>query len=324
MVAVVGEKDATVFAIDAVHERKRKLTNMDSANEEGPWVEYIGTKAQTIEIVNRRDLAGLAGVLGYPIPLKEGRHVLPWPDNDVPPFAHWLNANPNVTRSKLGADGHPALGGFIPKFAFPRRMWAGSQVTVYAAYGIDQPVTHRKSIESITPKNGRSGNMIFLTMLHEFYVDTQLLVREVQNLVYREKSTSAATIPDVMTAAEVNALFDYDWCETITPDPVWLFQYSAVSFNGHRIHYDRDYATQQEHYPGLLVQGPLCATLLLNLYQKNNPDKRITAFDCRVVAPIYDNADFFIFGAATEAGADLWVAGPDGQQCMTVFVRAEK
>ena len=297
---------------------------MDSANEESPWDEYIGTREQTIETVNRRDLVGLAGVLGYPLPLKEGRNVLPWPDNDVPPFAHWLNANPNVGRSELGADGHPARGGFIPRFAFPRRMWAGSQVSVYGAYGIGQPVTHRKSIESITPKSGRSGNMVFLTLLHEFYVDTQLIVREVQNLVYREIATAAAPVSRVIPVAEVKALFDYDWCEILSPDPVWLFQYSAVSFNGHRIHYDRDYATRQEHYPGLLVHGPLCATLLLNLYQKNNPDKRITAFDTRVVAPIYDNADFFIFGAATDTGADLWVAGPDGQQCMTAVVHAEK
>lgn len=296
---------------------------MDIPGEKDNWAQYVGRQEQTVEVVSRRDLTGLAGVLGYPIPLKEGRHELPWSTSDVPPFAHWLNANPNVARSALGADGHPARGGFIPNFPFPRRMWAGSQVTVYAPYGVDQAVTHHRSIESIVPKVGRSGKMIFLTLAHEYRVDTKLLVKETQKLVYREAATSSVAIEKVRTAGQVKALFDHDWCDTITPDPVWLFHYSAISFNGHRIHFDRDYATGHEGYPGLLVHGPLCATLLLDLYQKANPDRRITAFDCRVVAPIYDNAHFFIFGRATKAGADLWVAGPDGKQAMTVSVCAD-
>lgn len=300
------------------------MTNMNIAKEGGPWAEYIGNSEETIEIVNRRDLTGLAGVLGYPIPVKKGRHVLPWSDSDVPPFAHWLYANPNVARRELAADGHPVRGGFIPDFPFPRRMWAGSQVTVYASYGVDKPVIHRKTITSITPKRGRSGDMVFVTLLHEYCVDTQLVVKEIQNLVYREEASFAASAPEVRAAAEVKTLFDYDWCETITPDPVWLFNYSAVSSNGHRIHFDREYATRHEGYPGLLVHGPLCATLLLDLYHKNSPDRRVTAFDCRVVAPIYDNADFFIFGSATESGADLWVAGPDGNKSMTASIHAGK
>ncbi len=296
------------------------MTNSEIPAAEDPWSDYIDNTEQTVEIVNRRDLTGLAGVLGYPIQLEEGRHVLPWPDNDMPAFAHWLNANPNVARSELGTDGHPIRGGFIPNFAFPRRMWASSQVNVFAPYEVGQPLIHRKSIESITPKSGRSGNMIFVTLLHEFFVNKQLVVSEMQNLVYREEATTVATIPEIREPGDIKAAFDYDWCETITPDPVWLLHYSAMTFNSHRIHFDREYATQQELYPGLLVQGPLCATLLVDLYQKNNPDSRVMAFHWRGMAPVYDIADFFIFGKATKAGANLWVAGPDGQKTMQVSV----
>ena len=211
------------------------MTSVKKAGEEHSWARYIGNSEQTIEQVNRRDLTGLAGLLGYTIPLEDGQHRLPWPENDLPLFAHWLNANPNVARSELGVDGHPVRGGFIPDFALPRRMWAGSQVSVHAPYGVGQPMTHRKSIASITPKTGRSGSMIFVSLLHEFHVDRRLVVKEVQSLVYREAAAAAAQAPKVRAAEEIRALFDYDWCEVVSPDPVWLFHYSAVSFNAHQI-----------------------------------------------------------------------------------------
>jgi 3-methylfumaryl-CoA hydratase len=298
------------------------MTGPDTAPGKTPGENAVGRTATSLESIGYRDLAGLAGVLGYPLPPGGGRLVLPWPEDDVPPFAHWLNANPTVARDQLGPDGHPRPGGFLPALPYPRRMWAGSRVELIAPYGVDQLLSHRKTITSITPRRGRSGEMIFVSLLHEFFVEDRLVVREAQDLVYRPAASAATPPPDRRDPAQIRAAFDHDWQTTITPDPVWLMHYSAISFNGHRIHYDRDYATQVERYPALVVHGPLTASLLVDLYQRHNPRQRVTAFEWRGLAPLYDSDDFQIMGKATDAGAELWAVGPDGQKAALVSVQA--
>lgn len=292
----------------------------DPANN--PWAEHIGKRDISIETVNRKDLTGLASLLDYPITVRNGRLQLPWDEHDAPPFAHWLNANPLAAHCDRGADGHPAQGGFFPDFPFPRRMWAGSRVRLLSPYGVDQPLQHQRELAAIQPKSGRSGDMIFVTVVHEFRCEGKVVVREEQDIVYRNASTAAVTAPGVKPGAEIMAAFEYDWCNTITPDPLMLFQYSAVTHNGHRIHYDRNYAITQENYPALVVQGPLTATCLLDLYLKNNPGSRVESFSFRGLSPLYDLADCYMMGSGDSNSAELWAVGPDGNRAMTLSVSA--
>lgn len=293
------------------------------AMTEGKWQDAIGKTEESTELVNRKELAGLASVLGYPLPFSDGSYVLPWPDKQVPPFGHWLNANPIVSHDALDVDGHPATAGFVPNFFFPRRMWASSRVTMFAPYAVGQTVTHRKTIRSIEPKHGQSGEMIFVMLWHEYLIGDKLILTEEQNLIYRPAGSAPASIPEVLDVEHIKSKFDHQWFEKITPDPVWLMRYSSASFNSHRIHYDRAYAVEREYYPGLLVHGPLSASLLINLYQKNNPKCTISAFQCRATAPLYDIFDFYIMGKKTASGADLWAVGPDGVKAMLVSVGSE-
>jgi 3-methylfumaryl-CoA hydratase len=289
-----------------------------------PWQEVVGRTESTLEVLNRRELAGLAAVLGYPVDTVGGVNQLPWPDGDVPPFAHWLNANPLVASRELGADGHPARGGFIPDIPLPRRMWAGSRVEVFGAYGVGAQIEHRKTIQSVVSKSGASGDLVFVTVLHEYFTGSETVLREEQDLVYRETPATPVLSPESKPVGEIESAFEHDWFEAVSPDPVWLFRYSAVSLNGHRIHYDRDYATRTERYPGLVVHGPLSAILLLDLYRRKNPEKRILRFECVACAPLFDTADFYLVGRQQGAGAQLIAVRCDAEVAMRVSVSAEE
>lgn len=287
-------------------------------NMDNPWSSYIGNHADSDEVITGKDLLGLAALLDYPVPADSDATALPWPDDTVPPFAHWLNANPQVAQGQLGDDGHPRKGGFLPPIAFPRRMWAGSRVKFLQSVAVGQPLRHRKTIVSIASKTGRSGPMVFVTLRHDFYADDNLAICEEQDIVYRESITTPLPAPTIKPAAEIIGAFTYDWSATVTPDPVLLFRYSAITGNAHRIHYDRSYAQAQEGYPGLVVQGPLTATLLLDLFQRNNPHRQITGFSFVGRGPLFDGNPVYLMGRQTAAGAELWALAPDGVVAMTM------
>ncbi len=215
----------------------------------------------------------------------------------LPPLWHWLYFMPTVAQSELGPDGHPARGGFVPPVALPRRMYAGGRITARAPLIIGRPARITSRIDSVTSKQGRSGPLVFVTVAHEIAQDGVDCVRDEHDIVYREKTPSGAGAgAPPAAAAEPRAAL---WRETVTPDPVMLFRYSAVTFNGHRIHYDRSYAEEAENYPGLVVHGPLIATLLLEAAEKRR-GRDAVSFSFRAQSPLFDIEPFELVGIASD------------------------
>lgn len=217
----------------------------------------------------------------------------------VPPLGHWLCFLPSARQSDIGPDGHPKRGGFLPPVHhLPRRMWAGSRVTFPGEVRVGDRITRRSTIASIKEKAGKASPLVFVTVRHEIgRAGEPPAIIDEHDIVYRGLDAAPAGGNPAATPAGV-------WRRTLVPDAVQLFRYSALTFNGHRIHYDRDYATHVEGYPGLVVHGPLTATLLVDLIRRNAPGARIDAFSFRAVSPLFD-------GNAMSLNADP--PGPDGK-----------
>ncbi|GGH53501.1 protein dehydratase [Frigidibacter albus] len=177
----------------------------------------------------------------------------------APAGVHWCLAPPAIAASGLGPDGHPAKGDFLPPVSLPRRMWAGGEVEFLDPLREGDNVTRTSRIADVQTKTGRSGTLCFVTVRHDLVTERGLALRERQDLVYRAAASASAP----PAPAEIHGGSDLEW--GVAVDPVLLFRYSALTFNGHRIHYDTPYAREVEHYPGLVIHGPLQATLLLNL-----------------------------------------------------------
>ena len=188
------------------------------------------------------------------------------PGAALPPCWHWLYFLPLARQSQIGADGHPQRGGFLPPVPLPRRMWAGSRIGLHAPLRLGQALSRTSRIGDVRLKQGKTGPLVFVSVHHEIHADGVLAVDEQQDIVYRE-----APPPGEAPPAGLPAPADAQWMRRIEPDAVLLFRYSALTFNGHRIHYDRRYATGVEGYPGLVVHGPLIATLLLDLLRRELP-----------------------------------------------------
>ncbi len=290
-----------------------------------PWNDYIGNTRERVERLGHKDLMGLAALMDYDASASSGEMGSPWPANAVPPFAHWLNLNPHVRQSELGTDGHPARGSFLPNIPLPRRMWAGSRVQLLQDFTAEQALLHRETIRAIKHKTGRSGEMVFVTLQHDYYCDGTLVLLEEQDLVYRaaRKTDLPETNPEPLDEAKLLAACDFDWCAPVHPDPVLLFRYSAVTFYGHRIHYDREYATKEEGYPGLVVHGPLTASLLIDLYQRNNPDRKVKEFEFKALGPLFDIHPFYLMGKKSPSGADLWAVDCEGNRAMQMSLSSQ-
>ena len=215
--------------------------------------------------------------------------------------------NPFVRRGEIGADGHPKRGGFLPDVALPRRMWAGGRLTFHAALPVGAMATRDSTIMDVVTKDGRSGRLVFVTVRHIVSAGGAVAIEEQQDIVYREAAAPGTPAPKPAPAPEGAA-----WFEEITPDPVLLFRYSALTSNGHRIHYDKPYATGEERYPDLVVQGPLIATLLQGLAVRAMPDRRLATFAFRGMSPLFVGAPFHIEAAAEGDGLSLWARGPEG------------
>ncbi len=280
------------------------------------WSETVGKVRHRVERVAEKDLMGLASLLDYSLTDASGEFCLPWPDDAMPPFAHWLNGNVHAPQSALGEDGHPAKGSFLPDMSFPRRMWASSRVSLLQDYSVGQALDHRESIIAVEAKSGRSGEMIFVELLHEYLFEGCLILREEQDIVYRAAAGAPTPRAKPLAEAEILAGHDYDWFVVVHPDPVLLFRYSAVTYNGHRIHYDRDYVTQVERYPGLVVHGPLIATLLIDLYQRNNPEGQVSEFVFKSLGPLFDLDPFYLLGKQCASGANLSAVNCEGEIAM--------
>lgn len=231
----------------------------------------------------------------------------------LPPLWHWLHFLPIFKLSEAGYDGHAALGGFLPPVPLPRRMWAGSRLNFLAPMPIGQALRKVSTIKSVKAKSGRSGQLVFVTVGHQVFDGDQLGIDEEHDIVYREEPSADAPAPVPPQAPE-----SWEFGRDIDPDPVLLFRYSALTFNGHRIHYDQPFCVHSEGYKGLVVHGPLLATLLLDLLRRERPEATVKTFDFRAVSTIFDNETFSVHGAVEEGGKSfrLWARRQDGALAM--------
>lgn len=224
---------------------------------------------------------------------------------------HWCLAPDIAPMSGLGPDGHPARGGFLPPVPLPRRMWAGGQVNFSGGFRVGDIITRRSRIEDLTQKLGRSGPLVFVTVRHDYLTPRGTALSERQDIVYRDQDTEAAARPGMQAPSSPAA----DHSQSIDATAPLLFRYSALTFNGHRIHYDLPYAINEEHYPGLVFHGPLQATFLLRLAAEIS-DAPLQTFGYRSVAPLFAGGQISIHAASSEDGVNLWVADHQGVPTM--------
>ena len=228
--------------------------------------------------------------------------------DSVPPLWHWTYFLPTPRQSQLGTDGHPVKGGFLPPITLPRRMWAGSQIEFLRPLHVGEEISRRSTISDVSFKEGRTGSLAFVKLRHETSNEGGIAIVENQDIVYRNPPK-----PGEGPATPTIARIDAQWSRKVQPTAPLLFRYSALTFNGHRIHYDRPYAEREEGYSGLVVHGPLIATLLLDLLRSELPDARVVAYDFRAVRPLLDTTTFEVCGRTSEDGTvSLWAMDSEG------------
>lgn len=230
----------------------------------------------------------------------------------VPPGFHWCLCTPDAPMDALAEDGHPRLGGFLPPVPLPRRMWAASTIDFLSPIDPEAAVERLSTVASIVEKTGRSGSLFFVEVDHVIRSDDEDAVRERQTLVYREASDAAIPLPHE-TEVDLSA---WPATRTIVPDAALLFRYSALTFNTHRIHYDLAYARDVEGYPGLVVHGPLMATLLLDLAAREIGADAIGRFAMRAVAPAFASQPLHVAAREEDDGLVLAAIRCDGETAM--------
>ena len=252
---------------------------------------WIGRSETVEDTITAAPVAGLAATFDRACP-----------DRELPSLWHWAYFTPKPPAHLIGPDGHPKRGDFLPPIALPRRMWAGGRTWFDAPLLIGDTVSRRSTIKRIDTKQGRSGTLIFVTLSHDISTPRGVALREEHDLVFRDNPK-----PDDPPPTPGPAPTNPDFSREIAPDPVLLFRYSALTFNSHRIHYDRPYATGVEGYPGLVVHGPLIATLLLDLIRRERPEAVVKEFDFKAVSPLFDTDSFVICGRIeTDGSVCLW------------------
>ncbi len=271
---------------------------------------WVGKRETRTDVIDARPVALLSATLDRDDPPPRRGDILP-------PLWHWLYFLPAYRQSELGPDGHARRGGFLPPVPLPRRMWAGSRIEWQRPLRIGDEVSRSSRIVSVDSKRGRSGELVFVVVRHELATAPGLALAEEHDIVYRELR-SPAVDRDASAPVSTPAPGAVAWTRRIVPDDVLLFRYSALTFNSHRIHYDRRYVTEVEGYPGLVVHGPLLATLLVDLLRRQRPDAMLRHFEFRAVKPLFDVAPFDVCGRPEDDGykISLWVQGADGAVAM--------
>ena len=232
---------------------------------------------------------------------------------DAAPYTvHWCLAQPVAPMAALGPDGHPTRGGFLPPVPLPRRMWAGGQIQFHDRLRVGDEVTRTSTIVDVTLKSGSTGPLCFVTVEHATATTRGVAINERQDIVYREAAKPSSAAPPAPPASAAPGQHR----RTHFADPVLLFRYSALTFNGHRIHYDRDYVTKVEGYPGLVFHGPLQAALLVEFAATLHRDTAPRTFDYRGVSPLFDGAEFSLNANETPTGLAVWTANAAGVPTM--------
>jgi len=266
--------------------------------------QWIGRSEEKTDIVTAHLARGLRATLFMEI----GE---PKPGDAAPFTAHWCLAQPVYPMSQLGPDGHPTRGGFLPPVPLPRRMWAGGELEFVEPLRVGDEMTRRSRISDVTMKTGSTGALCFVSVQHEISSPRGLAIRERQDIVYRDVAPAGQNTAPAKPAAPLPAAKHR---ESHIADEVLLFRYSALTFNGHRIHYDRRYVTGVEGYPGLIVPGPLLATLLLDLLRHKMPDARVSNYQFRAIRPTFDINPFHVCGEPLPDGKTfhLWARDHEG------------
>jgi len=266
--------------------------------------QWIGRSTEASDIVTTQLTKGLRATLFQEI----GEPVT----GEVAPYTvHWCLAQPVFPHDQLGPDGHPTRGGFLPPVPLPRRMWAGGALDFIDPLRVGDLATRVSTITDVTLKSGSTGQLCFVSVEHKVTTPRGLAIRERQDIVYRDVSTTPSTTPAKAPPPPPKAQHR----ESHVSDPVLLFRYSALTFNGHRIHYDRDYVTKVEGYPGLIFHGPLQAALLVEFAArlKGGAPKK---FSYRGVQPLFEGSEFSVNANADDAGLVLWTANAESQPTM--------
>lgn len=237
----------------------------------------------------------------------------------LPPLWHWFYFLPRAPQGALASDGHPERGGFLPPVPLPRRMFAGARLTFHRPLRLGLPATRVGSIRSVSEKSGKSGALAFVTVAYRFEQEGGLCIEEEQDIVYREPGAPTMAPRSV----ELPALAPAAWSRSLVPDTRLLFRFSALTFNAHRIHYDRPYATNEEGYPGLVVHGPLIAVLLADLVARHDA-RAIAAFGFKGLAPLFDIGAVRLEGLPTADTVALAARGTDGVQTMSAEARLKQ
>ena len=268
---------------------------------------WIGRQETISDIVAPWPVAALAALLDRDDPY-------PTPDTHLPPGGHWLYFKAAARQSEIGSDGHPKRGGFLPLVPLARRMWAGGRIEFLRPIRIGDTVTRISRIGDVFLKEGKTGPLAFVRVDHEISGPNGPALKEEHDIVYRDVPAPGAQ-PVSAPAAPDNAT----WRRAVAPDPAMLFRYSALTFNGHRIHYDQPYATKVEGYPGLVVHGPLIATLLMDLIRRERAGARLSRFAYRAASPLFDTGPFTVEGTPGVDGqtAKVWARGPGDALAMS-------
>lgn len=279
--------------------------------------EWIGRSETRTETLAPEPVLALAATLDL-----DGEAVASQP---LPPLWHWLYFLPRAQQRDLGADGHPALGGFLPPVPLPRRIWAGGELTFSRGLRVGDTVTKTSTITDVQHKSGRTGELWFVTVEHVLTVDGETALTERHDIVYRAMPERGAPQPPRprLVIHPDTAQFG----RTLRAGPVMLFRFSALTFNGHRIHYDLDYVREVEGYPGLIVHGPLQAMLMLELLRHARPEARVARFGFRGVAPLF-HQDTVSVGGQDDPERDgrviLWTGDDVGGQAMQAWAEVRR
>lgn len=267
------------------------------------WDSWIGKPMVTHDVVAPAAVARFAAMLDSAAP-----------GELAPQGFHWCLCLPDAPTAEIDVDGHPRRGGFLPPVDLPRRMWVGSDIRFLAALPLGAAIERISSIAAISEKQGGSGRLVFVDIDHLTRADGLDAVHERQTIVYREP---AAEAPDAARPSAGADLSGWDWQRALVPSEVLLFRYSALTFNSHRIHYDLPYATAAEGYPGLVVQGPLMGSLLLDLCARKLGPQALAAFSFRARSPAFAGQALNFVGRRENGGLALAVIGPDGRNTMS-------
>jgi len=270
---------------------------------EPDWQQWVGRTESSVDHAVARPIRALS-VTFDTTPYAE-------PGDRIPNLWHWIYFRPLALMSQVDTDGHPKRGGFLPPLPIERRMWAGGRLTFHAPLRIGDVIEKKSEILKVDEKQGKAARMAFVTVKHDVFSPRGLAISEEQDIVYIE-------IPKTFVLPKPIPLPDkLTWQRPYPIEPVLLFRFSAVTFNGHRIHYDLRYTTEVEKYPGLVVHGPLQAMLMMRAAETRNPRRRVARYSFRGVRPLFDFDKLFLSGRTREdGGLDLYTSNGDGYVCM--------